>query len=190
MAKITTSEIATEMGWPEKTVTTRLLFLGYKETCGRCGGTGQYSFNQMDGTRCYGCMGAKVKLVVKRSQLNEVKTRVAAGELEPYFEANRKRNAVRKISEQVINTWKETLVGRIYNRDWRECETKNASKLFESNRMMSELYQRSVSLAERLRTDEVTLDGAYAEGEALLAGIAALDMTEDEVIAEGFAPPA
>lgn len=27
------------------------------ETCGRCGGSGKYSFNQMDGDRCYGVAG-------------------------------------------------------------------------------------------------------------------------------------
>lgn len=27
------------------------------DVCSRCGGTGEYSFNQMDGTRCYGCNG-------------------------------------------------------------------------------------------------------------------------------------
>ena len=26
--------------------------------CSRCGGSGQYSYNQMDGTKCYGCMGS------------------------------------------------------------------------------------------------------------------------------------
>lgn len=26
-------------------------------TCGRCGGSGHYSFNQVDGTVCYGCIG-------------------------------------------------------------------------------------------------------------------------------------
>ena len=31
------------------------------ETCGRCGGTGEYSFNLMDGTRCYGCQGKGVR---------------------------------------------------------------------------------------------------------------------------------
>ncbi|WP_428957872.1 hypothetical protein [Streptomyces sp. cg35] len=28
------------------------------QDCGRCGGTGEYSFNQLDGTRCYGCGGS------------------------------------------------------------------------------------------------------------------------------------
>ena len=26
--------------------------------CGRCGGSGHYSYNQMDGSRCYGCAGS------------------------------------------------------------------------------------------------------------------------------------
>ena len=33
-----------------------------QETCGRCGGTGRYSFNLADGDRCYGCSGAGKKL--------------------------------------------------------------------------------------------------------------------------------
>lgn len=33
-----------------------------KETCCRCGGTGQYSYNQVDGSRCYGCGGTGQRL--------------------------------------------------------------------------------------------------------------------------------
>lgn len=28
------------------------------KTCGRCGGCGRYSFNQVDGSMCYGCGGS------------------------------------------------------------------------------------------------------------------------------------
>lgn len=28
------------------------------QSCTRCGGSGSYSWNQMDGSRCYGCMGS------------------------------------------------------------------------------------------------------------------------------------
>ena len=31
------------------------------ETCSRCGGSGHYSFNMRDGTKCYGCHGSGVK---------------------------------------------------------------------------------------------------------------------------------
>lgn len=36
-----------------------------KEPCGRCGGSGRYSYNQMDGDRCYGC-GGKGERLTKR----------------------------------------------------------------------------------------------------------------------------
>ena len=39
------------------------------EPCSRCGGTGQYSFNQVDGTRCYGCSGTGAKIVRKHAAM-------------------------------------------------------------------------------------------------------------------------
>jgi hypothetical protein len=32
------------------------------QTCTRCGGCGQYSYNQVDGSTCYGCSGTGVQL--------------------------------------------------------------------------------------------------------------------------------
>jgi hypothetical protein len=32
------------------------------ETCGRCGGSGHYSYNQITGTTCFGCKGRKTRL--------------------------------------------------------------------------------------------------------------------------------
>jgi len=37
----------------------RLFKEGFGKTCTRCGGTGEYSFNRMDGTRCFKCHGNK-----------------------------------------------------------------------------------------------------------------------------------
>ena len=34
-----------------------------KQTCTRCGGSGNYSFNMMDGTRCYGCSGSGFQMI-------------------------------------------------------------------------------------------------------------------------------
>lgn len=33
-----------------------------KEPCGRCGGSGQYSWNSMHGSTCYGCSGSGMRL--------------------------------------------------------------------------------------------------------------------------------
>jgi len=35
------------------------------EDCNRCGGCGQFSYNDVDGTRCYGCGGSGWKLTPK-----------------------------------------------------------------------------------------------------------------------------
>lgn len=37
------------------------------DVCGRCGGTGHYSYNEISGTTCFGCRGAKYRLT-KRGQ--------------------------------------------------------------------------------------------------------------------------
>ena len=37
------------------------------EVCGRCHGTGNYSYNEIDGTTCYGCSGSGFK-ITKRAE--------------------------------------------------------------------------------------------------------------------------
>jgi hypothetical protein len=51
----------------------------FGETCGRCGGSGHYAYNQIDGTKCYGCNGTKKKL----PRLTKKKK----AEIEAYFKA-------------------------------------------------------------------------------------------------------
>lgn len=46
-----------------------------KATCTRCGGTGSYSFNLIDGTKCYGCMGHGFKLVDAAKEARAAKAR-------------------------------------------------------------------------------------------------------------------
>ena len=36
-----------------------------RKTCDRCGGSGSYSWNQKDGSRCYGCGGSGEKLTAR-----------------------------------------------------------------------------------------------------------------------------
>ena len=37
------------------------MYVIVRSKCPRCGGSGHYSYNQMDGTKCYGCMGSGIK---------------------------------------------------------------------------------------------------------------------------------
>lgn len=57
--------------------------------CSRCGGSGHYSFNQIDGTRCYGCGGtgrqwtkADAPLVAEYHELAKPLRETTAGRLE------------------------------------------------------------------------------------------------------------
>lgn len=40
---------------------TKLTLVYETETCGRCGGSGHYSYNMMHGTTCFGCSGRKIR---------------------------------------------------------------------------------------------------------------------------------
>ena len=42
------------------------MYVKVKGKCPRCGGSGHYSYNQMDGTVCYGCMGSGIKVMTVR----------------------------------------------------------------------------------------------------------------------------
>ena len=47
-----------------------------RETCGRCGGSGRFSYNQIDGDRCYGCSGTGEKLTKRGSVAREYATSI------------------------------------------------------------------------------------------------------------------
>ena len=42
------------------------MYVKVKSKCPRCDGSGHYSYNQMDGTRCYGCGGSGIKVMEVR----------------------------------------------------------------------------------------------------------------------------
>ena len=48
-----------------------------KATCTRCGGSGAYSFNLRDGSKCYGCMGQGFTLVDAAKEARAAKARAA-----------------------------------------------------------------------------------------------------------------
>ena len=54
------------------------LFVKVKGTCPRCGGSGHYSYNQMDGTRCYGCNGSGISIQRVRAYTEKEYARMQA----------------------------------------------------------------------------------------------------------------
>ena len=52
------------------------LYVKVKGVCPRCGGSGHYSYNQMDGTRCYGCNGSGISIQKVRAYTEKEYTRM------------------------------------------------------------------------------------------------------------------
>lgn len=83
---LTAADFAAALDWRERNLPARLTALGHTEECSRCGGSGHYSYNQMTGTVCFRCNGARRTLKPLTAKLLEtVKAEVAAGKLDAYL---------------------------------------------------------------------------------------------------------
>ena len=54
------------------------MYIKVKGTCSRCGGSGHYSYNQLDGTRCYGCGGSGIAVQTVRAYTEKEYNRMKA----------------------------------------------------------------------------------------------------------------
>jgi hypothetical protein len=89
-----------------KYVQARLIALGHSTICGRCGGSGSYSYCQMYGTTCFGCGGTgKVATRLTSKLLAEVSAQVAAGELKPYLARIAARAAAKRTYAKFFAIW-------------------------------------------------------------------------------------
>ncbi|MHC4296447.1 MAG: hypothetical protein ACYS7Y_04030 [Planctomycetota bacterium] len=115
MPKPTKADFAQALNCREKFIGVRLVALGHSDCCSRCGGSGEYSFNQMDGTRCYGCGGVGQKpkrLTIKL--LAQVKQDVADGKMQPYLDAMKARGAAKKASQEFFCAWGDNPIVKQY----------------------------------------------------------------------------
>lgn len=54
------------------------LYVKVRGVCPRCGGSGHYLYNQMDGTRCYGCQGSGISIQKVRAYTEKEYARMQA----------------------------------------------------------------------------------------------------------------
>jgi len=91
------AEACTLFGVDTSKVPTILFALGFREVCSRCGGSGSYSWNPVDGSRCFGCAGAgKRAATLTAAILEAARAKVEAGELEALRAAGRAKNQARR----------------------------------------------------------------------------------------------
>lgn len=105
------SELATILQTSIKNAPVRAIRMKLTDYCGRCGGSGQYSFNMMHGTTCFGCGGVGHKLLKTARELSDAvsaaKSAVSDGRLAAYLENMRAAKASAKAQDRVMAAWSE-----------------------------------------------------------------------------------
>lgn len=80
------------------------LYVKVKSTCPRCGGSGHYSYNQVDGTRCYGCNGSGVSIQKVRAYTEKEYNRMQA--VNERIRAKREAEKEAKVRDLIENAAK------------------------------------------------------------------------------------
>jgi hypothetical protein len=149
------------------------------EPCGRCGGSGHYSYCQMHGTVCFDCRGKKVRLTKRARRIaNAVtairtRTRLAGTELEVGMEAGLVTTAGLTGPELAPKAYR-TVDAITVTGDW--C-AKSGDKTWyyrvirwsdgTEERVGSELYRRRLTSAEQAEIDAILTAG---EGKGVTRG--------------------
>jgi hypothetical protein len=110
-------ELAEILQSTEANALIRLNSLKLTPVCDRCCGSGNYSFNQVDGTICYGCSGSghrwpKAKEMPQILEL--AKQAVERGDLDRYLRVLAARRAAKAGSKRIFAAWGATRVARIF----------------------------------------------------------------------------
>ena len=125
---------------PERAIV-RAAGLHILPTCGRCGGSGRYSWNQISGDTCFGC-GGSGQAVPKKPQQSSVlaAARVTRedGSYDAYIETLRARARCKRAGDKVLAAWKATGIDDLY--DWH--------KAADFSRTGNEAFRRDRDIAD------------------------------------------
>ena len=126
----------------------RLIALGHYQVCSRCCGTGNYSYNMIDGTICYKCNGSgKQPIRLTKKLLEVVKNQVANNELQPYFEEVRRK----KIVKNAINEGLKLLLTKYENPYHWQSEEPEAVRLRELQHKICVEYEKIETITNAIR---------------------------------------
>lgn len=134
----------------------RINGLGLGTYCNRCGGSGHYSFNAMNGTTCFRCGGSRYELPKLTDKLYKaLEQLVAEGKLQPYLEQVRARvamrNACKGAVKQVMDAWTNSGVSGTYK--WQlAAQGEQPHKMISDdfNKPMSNAYEATSKASSAL----------------------------------------
>lgn len=137
----------------------RLVSMGYGVACGRCGGCGSYSYNQIHGDICYGCGGTgEVAPKLNRELLARVTADIATGKLEEYAaemvaKADRARVAKRAVAE--LEAVEAKTAWRAYHYGGNKSTGLYSSLSFKIHDHMNAVIEHARALAYRSRNQRL-----------------------------------
>lgn len=159
-----------------RSVQSRLAALGYVKECSRCGGDGHYSYNQITGTRCFGCNGSGRQLVrITAEVLAEAVARQAAGELDGYFAANKARGDARRALGPILATFDAEWRGGAVHTSYKAISSSRRNAPFTSAQVVESADFRAAGLVNRFydAAHEIEFQ-SKREGFDALAGVEAM----------------
>lgn len=142
------SQIATVLKTTEKNVYARIAGMKLGPVCGRCGGTGQHSYNQINGSTCFGCAGVGHTKPADKQLPAVLELATAAandGRLSTYIEYQAARVACRNAEKRILAALSATAVGKTnsaISHIVRDEELANLADLRLANRRMHDAYQK------------------------------------------------
>lgn len=151
----------------------RIVALGYGVPCSRCGGSGNYSFNMIDGTRCFKCRGAgelAPKLTVKL--LKSLQGDVESGKLDEYLAKARAKAQADKIvnsaMQAVMKAWTDSGVSQAYK--WQlaaQGQQPHRQIADEVNKPMKEAFDRIKNAVDSVNSIRFKIKRAGSKEERL-----------------------
>lgn len=116
-------QIASIFRTSEANAKVRILKLKIGPTCGRCGGSGHYSYNPINGTKCFGCNGHGVTLPKTNAEWFLVKEAaigaVNDGRHQAYVERLAAQRRCKKGWDRAMDAWKRLEALNGYGKAWR-----------------------------------------------------------------------
>lgn len=135
----------------------RIIGLGHGNVCGRCYGSGNYSFNMINGTTCFGCGGTGYVAAKLTDKLYaDLEALVNSGALDTYLEQLRARAALRKACtsavDVVMKAWSDSNVSSQY--DWM----KSADRIEPHHTISVEVNKPMCDAYDKVRKATQALD--------------------------------
>ena len=141
-------EIAAILRTNLKNLKARVVGMKLGDFCGRCSGSGSYSYNATDGSRCYGC-GGSGQVFPKDLAALKVRAQAAAdnGAVQARIDQIRAVAITKKGSERLFAAWARVTAMSSYGKDWMAGMRPEHRTSHELNRICADAYE-TVNLAE------------------------------------------